>query len=816
MFRKVIQASLTLAAGLALAFGLTAGLSYSMAQAGEIEPAPGDPAAASPKNAVELDASSVPLDSLVHATTGNPDNLDPALDYETLGAQVIQQIYDPLLIFKREKGDEFIPMLATGWSIGPDGRTYIFEIRRGVSFHNGNALTPSDVAYTFQRAILQGGTNSPQWLYTEALFGVGIYDVCSLLDDSLCDDRSALQAYQLTHPDQVRQVCTDLTGKIVADDAHGTVTFNLPQPWGPLLATLTSYTGSIIDREWSIQNGAWNGDCNTWQNYYAATGANSPLRQIANGTGPFKLDHWTPYVEIVLDRNPNYWNLFPLWEGGPFGPAAFATVTMTLQTDNASNTQLLLDGEADLANIDNAYISQLDLATAFLFDGQDSLIPTLVNPAGTLKKYTGGLSPSAFDAFFTYDIATGGPRNYIGSGLLDGNGIPPDFFTDIHVRKGFNYAFDWTDYINTVYGGGAIQRRGPIIKPLIGYSDAQPAYAYNPTLALAELNQAWSGQVAANGFSLTLAYSAGRLDQQALAEILKAGIEALDSSFHINLVEVSAADYGSDARNGYLPIFRNGWTQDIAHPHNWVQPWLVGLFADRQRLPSATQNAYQALISNCVILTGDAARVCYENIQNQTYLDALDIFLTQALLRNYTSVELHGFYTNNSRPGPRYYDLYKSPPPAVVAVEPTTAQTLDFTTAQDVATSVSLPAGAVEQSLQLAAFPDVLAFTSMADFLLSDITFDLKAFTPDGEQISPLTFEAPVILTIEYGANRFYPGEEQELLLLWWDGNQWVDAACGAYVRDPVNHILQVPICHLSTFAVGQQSQLYHLPLVFR
>lgn len=54
------------------------------------------------------------------------------------------------------------------------------------------------------------------------------------------------------------------------------------------------------------------------------------------------------------------------------------------------------------------------------------------------------------------------------------------------------------------------------------------------------------------------------------------------------------------------------------------------------------------------------------------------------------------------------------------------------------------------------------------------------------------------------------------MLLLWWDGSQWVDAACGDYVRDLVNHVIQVPICHLSTFAIGQHSRLSHLPLVYR
>ncbi len=102
---------------------------------------------------------------------------------------------------------------------------------------------------------------------------------------------------------------------------------------------------------------------------------------------------------------------------------------------------------------------------------------------------------------------TGGPRNYVGSGTWDGHGIPTDFFTDINVRKGFNYAFDWASYKNAIYGGSGVQRTGPIIKPLPGYDENQPVYTYNPTLAKHDLDQAWGGLVATNGFSLTVAYN---------------------------------------------------------------------------------------------------------------------------------------------------------------------------------------------------------------------------------------------------------------------------------------------------------------------
>ncbi|HEY62733.1 MAG TPA: hypothetical protein G4N95_08790, partial [Anaerolineae bacterium] len=105
---------------------------------------------------------------------GDTDTLDPAWNYESAGDAVIQNIYDQLVTYNGADATSFVPSLAESWEISEDGMTYVFHIRQGVKFHEGQDLTPEDVAYTLQRGILQGGGWSPQWLYTEALFGTGV------------------------------------------------------------------------------------------------------------------------------------------------------------------------------------------------------------------------------------------------------------------------------------------------------------------------------------------------------------------------------------------------------------------------------------------------------------------------------------------------------------------------------------------------------------------------------------------------------------------------------------------------------------------
>ena len=115
---------------------------------------------------------------------GDTDTLDPAWNYESAGDAVILNVYEQLATYNGADATSFVPALATDWTISDDGMTYVFNIRQGVKFHNGADMTAEDVAYSLQRGILQGGGWSPQWLYTEALFGTGVYDVAELVDET--------------------------------------------------------------------------------------------------------------------------------------------------------------------------------------------------------------------------------------------------------------------------------------------------------------------------------------------------------------------------------------------------------------------------------------------------------------------------------------------------------------------------------------------------------------------------------------------------------------------------------------------------------
>ncbi len=86
---------------------------------------------------------------------GNPTNLDPRLATDAYSARAIQIMYNGLLNLNPEStltGD-----LAERWEM-PDDKTYIFYLRKGVTFHDGSQFTAEDVKYTFESLL---DTNFP-------------------------------------------------------------------------------------------------------------------------------------------------------------------------------------------------------------------------------------------------------------------------------------------------------------------------------------------------------------------------------------------------------------------------------------------------------------------------------------------------------------------------------------------------------------------------------------------------------------------------------------------------------------------------------
>jgi len=76
---------------------------------------------------------------------------DPILMTVVYAAQYAP-VYEALV--EEDPWHNFVPMLATDWSMSPDGKTWTFNLRKGVPWHFGwGEFTARDVVHTLQRHV---------------------------------------------------------------------------------------------------------------------------------------------------------------------------------------------------------------------------------------------------------------------------------------------------------------------------------------------------------------------------------------------------------------------------------------------------------------------------------------------------------------------------------------------------------------------------------------------------------------------------------------------------------------------------------------
>ena len=205
--------------------------------------------------AVSFDQAPDPT-TLTYAAPDDAATLDPHLAYEGTSYEIIENVVEGLIFFNREKADEFVPVLATevpavdNGGISADGLTYTFKIRPGVKFHNGNDLTASDVAYSWERVLLQSDPNSGAWMMLEAIMGYSSGDVTEkIAEGAYAGDQgqSDRQCHAGGAEGGVRGGQVPLYSRRRGRHLPG----DLAQPWGPFLQIIARPWAYVIDQQWA-------------------------------------------------------------------------------------------------------------------------------------------------------------------------------------------------------------------------------------------------------------------------------------------------------------------------------------------------------------------------------------------------------------------------------------------------------------------------------------------------------------------------------------------------------------------------------------
>lgn len=163
----------------------------------------------------------------------------------TMGARDISaKVTEGLLSFDDNFGAK--PLLATRWTVSPDGKRYTFSLRQGVKWHDGQPFGAADVAYSIQEL-----------------------------------KRVNARARSTFAPIE----------RVETPDTH-TVVIVLSSPAPYLLRTLSAAESPIVPKHVYEKGDA-----------AAAQNASAPI-----GTGPFRFKQWVRGSYAEFERNPDYWD----------------------------------------------------------------------------------------------------------------------------------------------------------------------------------------------------------------------------------------------------------------------------------------------------------------------------------------------------------------------------------------------------------------------------------------------------------------------------------------------------------------------------
>lgn len=574
-------------------------------------------------------------DTFVDIDMGNIDSLDPHFQYDSASAEIVANVYENLIQFKPGSLTEFEPLLATevptveNGLIKNGGKTYIFPIREGVQFHNGNELTPEDVKYSFLRALIQDRSGGPVWMLYEALFGVGTSLKSISSEVVRVDDPKELT------PEQSAEVYAYLEKAIEIDGNN--VIFHLAEPYPPFLSILARNNGvsAILDREWCIEVGDWDGQPTSIAKYYDPTKEADPLYYKMNGTGPYMLTEWVNGERTVLTAFENYWR----------EPAKIKTVIIRSVDEWSTRKLYLQRGDADSVHVDAQYLSQVEGMPGVKVIKD---LPRMANTVGIMN----------------FNIVTEGNPD-VHSGKLDGKGVPSDFFSDIHVRRAFSYAMPYDIFIKEAVQGRGQKARGPITAQLLGFDENSPVYEFNLEKAEEEFKKAFNGELWEKGFEITILYNTGNSERKNAVDMLKFFVEQINPKFKVNVRGVQWSTYLDNLVAGKFTLGFMGWDADYADPHNFVVPYMrsdgaFGGVKGENYVNWAKENVDPLINEGAVTVDPVRREEIYKELQNIAIEQALDIYLYQPEAHYVFRDNVKGFvYEPTLHPGLYFYDLYK-------------------------------------------------------------------------------------------------------------------------------------------------------------
>ncbi len=433
-----------------------------------------EPASTEPPPAAQTEAAPAagPREggTIIVGLQAEPTTLDSQQISDYNSHRAAYGIYDTLLHFKDES-TEVEPGLAEAWDISDDGLVYTLHLRQGIKFHDGTDFNAEAVKFNLERQIDPNHPYHDTGEFPYAEFTWGMVDSVEVVDDS-------------------------------------TVNITLKEIFAPFLNHLAMHPAAMVSPA-AVEK-------------YGADFSSHPV-----GTGPFKFVSWSPGVEVVLEKNPDYWRGAPHIDKVIFRP---------IIEDQSRLTELEAGGVNFIVNVPPDDLARLKGDSRF----------TVVEQPG----------------MHTWWVA------------FNQSKAP---FNDTRVRQAMNYAVNKKAIVDNLLKGTGTLAINPLPPVVWSYTDDIQRYDYNPEKAKELLAEAGYP----DGFSCSFwvpESGSGMQQPVAMGTAIQADLKAVGIDCQIQTFE-----WGTYLDKVIVPpdkaefdLFEMSWIGDNGDPDNHLYILLSG------------------------------------------------------------------------------------------------------------------------------------------------------------------------------------------------------------------------------------------------